>query len=347
MFSPKGAPFVIGLAINASMFTFIGLVIIALLPQKILKKSKLLRNQRNRIVKAVTRCLELTAEGPFFRLFVFLGKRFIGGRLSSRCRAPTNIKVINHTSYEVLVEFSPTVGWNAFHEENYVIAYKRQSDDEWIQREMSAQEECEDITPKAGEKERQKKGERYKCGIDNLTEFTPIVVKVAAVNHHGLGPWGREFKITTMARPYKDMGFKGPLGPAAAATGSGKTEYRWAQTKNEVHIRIPLGKDVKSKDIKFKALPKKLEIRFGDAPDGKDVLLSGYLIKPVTADEVTWYIDENADEGRHMSITMFKHEIMDKWNRIFDSDEHPMVDDGLIRFYTDALMPGSLGDLYE
>jgi len=132
----------------------------------------------------------------------------------------------------------------------------------------------------------------------------------------------------------------------ALELGARRSEYRWLQTRNEVHVKIPLGPDIKGKEIKYKALPKKLEL--GLLVNGEAVpLLHGVLAKQVNPDDVTWYIDESQEDGRHIQLTLFKTEALDKWSRVFDGPEHPEIDEHHVQFFTNPLCPGSLGDMYE
>eukprot|EP00441_Pelagodinium_beii_P020320 CAMPEP_0197673558 /NCGR_PEP_ID=MMETSP1338-20131121/81209_1 /TAXON_ID=43686 ORGANISM="Pelagodinium beii, Strain RCC1491" /NCGR_SAMPLE_ID=MMETSP1338 /ASSEMBLY_ACC=CAM_ASM_000754 /LENGTH=250 /DNA_ID=CAMNT_0043253829 /DNA_START=311 /DNA_END=1063 /DNA_ORIENTATION=+ len=243
-------------------------------------------------------------------------------------------------TYDVSVKFAPVIGWNIFHEETYVVAWSRANNQEWLERCLNQHEECEDTSGKL------KKAEKYKFVVDGLPHFTPLKFRMCAVSKWGRGPWSKEACVTTMAVPSKDFGFTGALGPAWEKTGSGKSEYRWLQTRNEVHVKIPLGPDTKAKDIKFKALPKKLELGLlvrGEA----EPLLNGVLAKTVNPDDVAWYIDESPEDGRHIQITLFKTDALEKWSRVFDGPEHPEIDEHHVQFFTNPLCPTSLGDLYE
>lgn len=317
-------------------------LIIVYLPQSILSKSKLLRRGRMRVVRMLHHFVDLTMKGPLVTVTAWFGKKLFRGRLSSKCRPPTELKAKPASISEATVTFAPNLPFNPFHEENYIVQWKRESDPDaaWISRPISLKEDCKDAS---GD---EKKGEKFELGIDGLPETTAVRVRICGIGYWGAGPWSREVTVRTLVRPNPDFGYKGPLGPAAAYTGSGQTEYRWAQTRNEIHVKIPVGEKVKGKDIKFKCLPNKLELRYDNAADGKDVLLSGYLTKPVTSDEVTWYIEESKTEGRYIQVTMFKQVLMERWSRVFDGDEHPEIDISFVLFFVDPLL-GGLGDLTE
>eukprot|EP00440_Ansanella_granifera_P015395 gb/GFBE01016734.1/.p1 GENE.gb/GFBE01016734.1/~~gb/GFBE01016734.1/.p1 ORF type:complete len:353 (+),score=78.47 gb/GFBE01016734.1/:1-1059(+) len=341
MMGPPGVPIWIVVAFDTLAVMFVGAIVLMFLPKKLLAKSKMLRTVRNKIARSCARVVELSMQGPFAVGIVWLGRKAFRGRLSSVPKAPVGLSLKAEGTYDVEATFSPSKGWNPFHEENYVIAWKKaDSEGGWLERHLNQHEECEDLSGK------QKKGEKYKVIVDGLPIFTALKFRMCATSYKGRGPWSREVGVTTLAVPSKDFGFTGPLGPAWEKLGGGKSEYRWLQTRNEVHIKITIGPDVRGKDIKFKALPTKLQIDF--AVDGENLrLLHGYLSHRINPDDAAWYIDESKEDGRHIQITLFKTEMMERWSRVFDGDEHPMIDERHVQWFVDSLNPGSLGDLYE
>jgi len=119
------------------------------------------------------------------------------------------------------------------------------------------------------------------------------------------------------------------------------------QTRNEIGIKVPVGPNTKAKDIKFKVTPKRLELRCGEGSGSSDVLLAGYLSKPIVPDEATWILDSSPEDGRHIAVTMFKTQLMDKWDKVFDGEEHTQIDEREVRWFVDPLASGTVGDLYE
>ncbi|CAJ1398224.1 unnamed protein product [Effrenium voratum] len=339
MLGPPGVPLWIVLAFDTIMLMIVLGVLLLLLPKTVLAKSKLVRVARNRLTRWLGRIVELSMQGPLVAGTVWLGKKLGKGRLSSVPKAPHGISVKADSMYEVTVKISPTKGWNLFHEEDFVVAFARDGTDVWAERSFSRMEDCEDLSGSL------KKGDRFKMVIPGLPACTRIKFRACAVSYWGRGPWGKEATASTMAKPSADLGFTGPLGPAWEKTGSDKNEYTWLQTRNEVHIRIPIGKDIRGKDVKFKALPHRIQV---DLAVGESLqLLHGQLAHRINSDDATWYIDESKDHGRYIQVTVFKLEALERWTRVFEGDEHPEVDPRLIQWFVDPLNPGTLGDLDE
>lgn len=341
MMGPPGVPFWIVFVFDAMTALIVSTILLLFLPKSVLAKSKMVRTLRNKLVRTLSRTVELSMQGPFARLMVWLGRKMCKGRLSSKAKAPHGLTLKAEGTYDVDARFCPTKGWNPWHEESYIIAWKRADGaGDWLERHLNQHEECEDLSGK------QKKGDKYKVIIDGLPEQTALKFRICAVSHWGQGPWSREATVTTLAIPSKDFGFTGPLGAAWEKTGGGSSEYIWLQTRNEVHIKIPIGAKVKGRDIKLKPLPTRLQVDYV-AEDGEVLpLLHGYLAKRINPDDVAWYLDDTK-EGRFIQITLFKTEMLDRWSRVFDGPEHPEIDERHVQFFVDALNPGSLGDLYE
>jgi len=241
---------------------------------------------------------------------------------------------------EVSVTWSPALPSNPFHEENYVIAWRMVSGDpggageEWRERRLKRHEDCEELA-----------GSKLRTHIERLPEQTLVSVRLCAENAWGRSGWGEEAQVETLARPSDEGGFRGPLGPAGGAARS----YRWSQTATEVWLKVPIGADRKGRDIKFKVLSNRLEIRCV-VPEGQsDELLVGTLHKRVKVDEATWEIDENAEDGRHMVVQLAKAEEMQKWPCAVEADGHPRIDTRLVRLFGKGMGAGGLGglDIFE
>jgi len=344
LFERKGVPLGLVLFLNGCLFTMVSLLILIFMPKSILSKFRLLRKFRQRLVESWQKAVDLTLEGPVFRLWVWSGKKIFVGRLASMPRAPHGLKVKASGISEADVTLCPTWGWNPFHEEDYVLAWRPQADIEsdWTASVLKRDEACEDISGKSS-----RKNTKLKTFIEKLPEGTTFQCRMAAVSIWGQGPWSKQVTFTTMSKPSVEWGSSGPLGPAAAATGSGKTQYRWVQTRNEIGIKVPVGPNTKAKDIKFKVTPKRLELRYGEGSGSSDVLLAGYLSKPIVPDEATWILDSSPEDGRHIAVTMFKTQLMDKWDKVFDGEEHTQIDEREVRWFVDPLASGTVGDLYE
>ncbi|CAE7708740.1 BOB1 [Symbiodinium sp. CCMP2456] len=262
-----------------------------------------------------------------------------GQGLDSVPKPPHGVSPKAEGTYDVSLQFSPTKGWNPFHQETYVVAFRKEGVN-WLERPFKPGENLEDMSGDA------KKGNRFKATVDGLPIGTRITFRVCALSYWGRGPWSREVSVSTMAKPSKDFGCTGPLGPAREKTGSDKKQYVWLQTRNEVHIRIPVGTDVRGKDVKFKALPLRLQVDLAVGGETLE-LLHGQLAHRINSDDATWYIDESKEEGRYIQITIFKLEALDRWSRVFEGDEHPEIDVRHVQWFVDPLNPGTLGDLDE
>lgn len=345
---PRVLPVWLVLACQTAMLMVVATVVLLLLPYRVVSKVKQLRRLRAKLFRTLRRILELSAQGPFFRLFVYLGRKLSLGRLSSRCRPPHTVRAKAATSNEASVSFSPAKPFNPFHEESYVLSYslaesgKDSSNVTWLERQLDPHNDCEDVS--TGDS----KGSRLRAILDRLPEHRSVRVRVCAANIWGRGPWSDEVSVTTLANPTDDGGFSGPLA-AAAIEGAGldRTRYWWSQNKTEVSVRIPVPGDLKSKDIRFKVTASRLEVRFVQAASGDPVdLLVGPWPKRIKADDTTWFIEESEKEGRHIAVQLVKAEVMEKWPCLIEADGHPQIDTGLLRFFTNGLGTGGI-DIFD
>lgn len=339
MLGPPGVPIILVLMFDAILAMIVLTVVLLILPKRVLSKSKLVRTARNKLLRFLSRMVELSMQGPVALLVVWLGRKVFRGRLASVPKPPHGVSPKAEGTYDVSLQFSPTKGWNPFHQETYVVAFRKEGVN-WLERPFNPGENLEDMSGDA------KKGNRFKATVDGLPIATRISFRVCALSYWGRGPWSREVSVSTMAKPSKDFGCTGPLGPAREKTGSDKKQYVWLQTRNEVHIRIPVGTDVRGKDIKFKALPLRLQVDLAVGGETWE-LLHGQLAHRINSDDATWYIDESKEEGRYIQITIFKLEALDRWSRVFEGDEHPEIDVRHVQWFVDPLNPGTLGDLDE
>mmetsp|Transcript_9236 Transcript_9236/g.23746 ORF Transcript_9236/g.23746 Transcript_9236/m.23746 type:complete len:335 (-) Transcript_9236:60-1064(-) len=286
-----------------------------------------LRAFRNKLLGYCRRARELSVEGPFYRLAIWLGRKVGQGKLSSKCQGP-DVRLKASGCLEVQVTMTPHLPYNPFHEENYVVAWCRADGKEWCERSLHKEHDCEKV------------GAKLRTFIDSLPERTLVQVRACAENTWGRSDWGKTAEVETLARPTDDGGFTGPLGPAC---GSG-ARYTWTQTRTEVFVKIPLAAEVKSRDIRFKCIGPKLEVHLVAGDGTTTEMLVGALHKKVKADEVFWTIeDPDKKYGRHLSIQLLKVEALQKWPCLIDADGHTNVDTRLIRFFTGD--PENMSDL--
>lgn len=193
---------------------------------------------------------------------------------------------------------------------------------QWCERNFHADYDCE------------KKAGRLRVLVDGLAEGKLVRLRACAENVWGRSSWSKEVQATTFSRPTEDGGGFGPLG----AVCGDQAKYRWSQTPTEVIVRVPMGQDVKARDIRFQAHRDRLDV--GLAAQGEVAhILRGALPKKVKSDETFWTVEE-ADRrfGRHLFIQLVKVEPYEKWPCLVEADGHPLIDTGLVRFFSD---PGS------
>jgi len=295
------------------------------------------RALRNRILGIWRRSRELTAEGPFYKLLVWGGKKLGKGYLASVPQAPS-VKVKPHGSNEVEVTLNPRLHWNPFHEENYIISWCLAEEEKpvWRSREFNGGHDCEKV------------GGKLRTVVEGLPDNATLRLRAAAVNKRGQSAWSKAGEAETMARPSDGNGFTGPAGRAAGR----KALYSWTQTPTEVHVKIPLGPVPKARDIRFKCPGPRLEVHLSEqavgGPGKPTELLVGALFQKVRPDEIFWTIEEDDPIiGRHLQIQLVKAEPLQKWECLVEADGHPRVDTKYVRFWTaeDMTGLGGIGDL--
>jgi len=65
--------------------------------------------------------------------------------------------------------------------------------------------------------------------------------------------------------------------------------YRWTQRAKEVSIYIPLNSNIKSKNIKVKFFPNRIQVEI----ENSDLSLDGELYSLIKAEDSTWLISDN------------------------------------------------------
>jgi len=330
---PPEAPLWLVISGNISLTMFACCFLLLIVPKRFLFK-RFLRKARAKLVSSLRRMVFLSSQGPFFRLFAWCGRRCSCGYLASRCRPPQSVKVKATRLGEVMMFWSPQLPMNPFHEEFYVIEWGRVGASTW--NEMAVREN--------GSKDQ----DRWKTTLSSLPEMTYIRVRVRALNRHGPSSWSDEVSVLTLVKPNDDGGFIGPLGSAGDLC---KTQtYHWAQIRGDINLKIPIPEGCKGKDIKFKALPSRLEVSYLGSPPLPEPrpLLVGLLSKRITkADDVFWEIQTDDKIGRHIAVTLQKSEPTEKWASVMDDDNHPRVDLSYVRVFTGDESITDMTEMYE
>eukprot|EP00927_Polykrikos_kofoidii_P033995 TRINITY_DN2883_c0_g1_i3.p1 TRINITY_DN2883_c0_g1~~TRINITY_DN2883_c0_g1_i3.p1 ORF type:complete len:365 (-),score=45.20 TRINITY_DN2883_c0_g1_i3:68-1162(-) len=344
---------------NTALLIVILGVTVVLLPHSLVAKHAMIRKNRAIVMKSLNRIIHIWKLSPLYKISVFIGRKCLFGRLSSRCKVPYNVKAhADGTSFMVLSWSQHLPGYNAFHDERYVMATRKTSTKEdsdtspWCERELAE----DDI-------DFQSKGAQMKAYIDQLPENSTLQVRVCATNCWGRSRWSEEVTVTTLARS-KNGGFWGPLGKAAATLAEVRQRYHWTQKRGEVTLKVPIGETWRARDINVKVTPQRIEIlhspgagrpvRVADGlaappPLPDHVLLAGSFPKRVKVDEVLWDVEEDEGDGRHIALQMMKVEEMDKWDCFVEGDAHPRIDVATVRIFTkdmEALGPRGI-DILE
>merc|ERR1712064_270733 len=91
---------------------------------------------------------KLVMQSPLVRLGIVCGRRCGGGFLSSRCRAPQGLKARSHGCTEVVLDWTVGSSFNPFHEEDYIVAWRRQEgadkDIQWTEQEVKENDRDDD-----------------------------------------------------------------------------------------------------------------------------------------------------------------------------------------------------------
>mmetsp|Transcript_5999 Transcript_5999/g.13917 ORF Transcript_5999/g.13917 Transcript_5999/m.13917 type:complete len:339 (+) Transcript_5999:113-1129(+) len=294
---------------------------------------KPLKSARKKLLSYASRAVELSKEGPFYRVVIWAGKKFGGGGLASLCQPPV-ARCKPQGSSEVGVTLTPTLPRNPFHVESYVVSYKQAGREEsWREKAVDAENDCEKVTMSGGG------GSKLKTFLERLPERTKMEVRACAVNAKGRSPWSGVVEVETMARPNADGGCTEKL----ECPIDDIKEYMWTQTRTEVFIKLPVPERVKARNIKFKCTGAMISIEIEDGGNTHKIL-SAPLHKRVRADEVFWTIEESDKHlGRHLSVQMLKAKAIEKWPCFLDRPGQTQIDVGLLRFFTGE--PENMSDL--
>jgi len=305
-------------------------IVIALLPNAVVSKVKPLRQAKKKILKTWKRAVELTIEGPAYKFSVWFGKKTSAGWLSSTPLAPTHCKAEPQTFDEVFFWWKPNYPrFNPFHEEKYVA--------QWQVVDPQEGEDKGWHTKPFEDGDYEKDGKKFKLCVDALPEARKLRFRIAGVSKRGKGEWSNPVEATTFARPDKEGGFWGPLGPAKKHLANNRQKYTWTQMRGEIAVKVPLCEDWKRENISFDKTPARLKVSYVDGKGESEVLLQGTFPQRAKIDEIFWQIDSNKEDGRHMVITMVKEDPLQQWSRVFEDEEHPSIDKKYVRLLTDGM----------
>ncbi|CAE7462212.1 BOB1, partial [Symbiodinium necroappetens] len=145
MLGPPGVPIFLVLMFDAILAMIVLTVVLLILPKRVLSKSKLVRTARNKLLRFLSRMVELSMQGPVALLVVWLGRKVFRGRLDSVPKPPHGVSPKAEGTYDVSVQFSPTRVWNPFHQETYVVAFRKEGVN-WLERPFKPGENLEDMS---------------------------------------------------------------------------------------------------------------------------------------------------------------------------------------------------------
>merc|ERR1740129_2606877 len=197
---------------NPNMALLTGICCIAatalLLPEHVVVKSEVLWAIREYLRRNLRQIVQLTMQGPCFKLLVFCAKRCSRGYLSSPCRPPHSLKAQAISGGQLVLCWTarhPTS--NPFHEEWFVCAWRLASDStedpvswhEWLVEE-NGNEEAE--------------GDRWMSFAKGLPPGACIRLRVCAVNRYGRGDWSKEEIEIDLPAGHREAGGGRGLGQA-------------------------------------------------------------------------------------------------------------------------------------
>lgn len=214
---PEDAPVWLIIAGHCSLAIVIGSITIMLLPYSMVSRNRVLKKLRSMVRRFLERILYLSSQGPFYRVFAWVGKRCGCGYLSSKCGAPTTLRVKATGVTEAVFYWNPHLGLNPFHEEKYIVEWKpaKSEDNALAWKKVTAQGKnsgYEDM----GEGKKLK----WRVFISGLPESDKVKIRCRAWNRRGLGPWSTEVEVETLAKPEKAGGGWAPLDQKEAPNDS-------------------------------------------------------------------------------------------------------------------------------
>lgn len=103
-----------------------------------------------------------------------------------------------------------------------------------------------------------------------------------------------------------------------------KDKYSWSAgaedgDSEEVTVLVPIGENIKAKDVDFKLTKKALKIGI----KGQEPIIDDALWKEVDADESSWEISNDKDKGRCIVLTLMKKSKYDRWDYLVKCEDVP------------------------
>jgi len=109
----------------------------------------------------------------------------------------------------------------------------------------------------------------------------------------------------------EDEADKGKMKPNER-NGADLDKYSWAQTLQEVELRVPLGGAYKSKDLIVSIEKKHLKV----GVKGKPLIIDGDFPKEVKLEECTWVLEDK----KTLMVNLEKVNKMEWWNQLVTTD---------------------------
>ena len=235
----------------------------------------------------------MSSEGPFFRCLCFSCQKTLGRCTVRSTPAPTVtvIRAVSSRAATVVLQHEPAALLSA---DTFEIELKLSE----IHGKAVAEREDEE---KDGDGWRSVyTGPRFEFRADQLAPDSTFLARARAHNQAGSSEYSSAMSFETRQTPNADNGGHGPrLQDAALAALLGRPQvsslYTWAQTDDEVQLRlrVPPGCRGRQLDVQFE--PNRLSIAYTAAgADGgaRTELLAGTLLRNVKHEECTWDLEE-------------------------------------------------------
>ncbi|KAI4217789.1 MAG: hypothetical protein L6R40_008822, partial [Gallowayella cf. fulva] len=111
---------------------------------------------------------------------------------------------------------------------------------------------------------------------------------------------------TPEERAVKDKELK-----AREAEEQARLPYKWTQQIHDLDLTIPVGANIKGRDIEVVIKKSKLKV----ALKGQEPVIDGDLTKPIHPDESTWTL-ETVPSGKEISVHLDKSNKMEWWDAV-------------------------------
>mmetsp|Transcript_16378 Transcript_16378/g.34222 ORF Transcript_16378/g.34222 Transcript_16378/m.34222 type:complete len:278 (-) Transcript_16378:32-865(-) len=176
---------------NPTAALLTGAVAVLLLPESMAVTSEVVWAVREYLRRNLRQLVQLTVQGPLFKLFVLCARRCCRGHLSSLCSSPHSLRAQAVSESDlVLCWVARSPPSNPFHEEHYVCAWCLAEDAgeapvRWHEHETLEADNCGD-DPDGG---------RRAALLERLPEGVQLRLRVCAQNRHGRGDWSEEVEI--------------------------------------------------------------------------------------------------------------------------------------------------------